>query len=68
MKDISMRQESIKSLKDNTGRNFLDLNRSNFLVDISPKTVVINEYSLSFQTAPITSWIYLKSDHFPLPH
>lgn len=36
MKDINMRQESIKIL-ENTGSNLLDLDCSKFLLDMSPK-------------------------------
>ena len=38
MKDLNVRQESIKILEENTGRNFFDLSCSNFLLDTSPKT------------------------------
>ena len=35
MKDLSVRQESIKSLEENIGSNLSDLNYSNFLQDMS---------------------------------
>ena len=35
MKDLSVRQESIKSLQENIGSNLSDLNYSNFLQDMS---------------------------------
>ena len=37
MKDLNMRQESIKMLEENTGSNLFDLGRSNFLLGTSPK-------------------------------
>ena len=37
MKDINVRQETIKLLGQNTGSNLFDFSRSNFLLDTSPK-------------------------------
>ena len=37
MKDLNVRQESIKNLEENTGSNHFDLGCSNFLLDMSPK-------------------------------
>jgi len=37
MKDLNVRQESIKILEENTGSNLCDLRRGNFLLDTSPK-------------------------------
>ena len=37
MKDLNVRWESIKILKENTGSNLFDLSRSNFFLDTSPK-------------------------------
>ncbi|KAF0875931.1 LIN1 transcriptase, partial [Crocuta crocuta] len=37
IKDLNVRQESIKTLEEKAGKNLLDLNHSNFLVDTSPK-------------------------------
>ena len=37
MKDLNVKQESIKILEENTGSNLFDLSRSNFLLDTSPK-------------------------------
>ena len=37
MKDLNVRQESIKIPEENTGSNLFDLGHSNFLLDISPK-------------------------------
>ena len=37
MKDLNVRQESIKTLEEKTGNNLFDLNCSNFLLDTSPK-------------------------------
>ena len=37
MKDLNVRQETIKTLEEKTGNNLFDLSRSNFLLDTSPK-------------------------------
>ena len=37
MKDLNVKQQIIKILRENTGRNLFDLSRSNFLPDTSPK-------------------------------
>ena len=38
MKDLNVRQETIKILQENTGSNLFDLGHSNFLLDMSPET------------------------------
>ena len=37
MKDLNVRQESIKLLEENIGSNLFDLSRSNFFLETSPK-------------------------------
>ena len=37
MKDLNVRQETIKTLEEKAGNNFFDLSCSNFLLDTSPK-------------------------------
>ena len=37
MKDLNVRQESIKILEENTSNNLFNLGRSNFFLDTSPK-------------------------------
>ena len=37
MKDLNVKQKSIKILEENTGSNLFDLSHSNFLLDMSPK-------------------------------
>ena len=37
IKDPNVRQETIKTLKENAGKNLFDLSHSNFLLDTSPK-------------------------------
>ncbi|KAF0882992.1 LIN1 transcriptase, partial [Crocuta crocuta] len=38
IKDLNVRQETIKTLEKKAGNKLFDLHRSNFLIDISPKT------------------------------
>ena len=38
IKDLNVRQETIKTLEDKAGKDLSDLSRSNFLLDTSPKT------------------------------
>ena len=37
MKDLNVRQEAIKILKEKAGKNLFDLSRSNFLLNMSPE-------------------------------
>ena len=37
IKDLNVRQETIKTLEEKTGNNLFDLSCSNFLFDTSPK-------------------------------
>ncbi|KAF0875294.1 LIN1 transcriptase, partial [Crocuta crocuta] len=37
IKDLNVRQETINTLEEKAGNNLLDLHRSNFLLDTSPK-------------------------------
>ena len=37
MKDLNVRQEAIKTLKEKAGKNLFDLGHSNFLLDMSPE-------------------------------
>ena len=37
MKDLNVRQETIKILEKNTGNHLSDLSHSNFLLDMSPE-------------------------------
>ena len=43
MKDVNVRQESIKILEENTGSNLFDIGHSNFFHDTSPKAREIKE-------------------------
>ena len=37
MKDLNVRQNTIKTLEEKTGKNLFDLSHSNFFLDVSPK-------------------------------
>ena len=37
IKDLDVRQETIKTLEEKAGKNLSDLSRNNFLLDTSPK-------------------------------
>ena len=43
MKDLSVRQESIQILEENTGSNLFDIGHSNFFQDTSPKARETNK-------------------------
>ena len=38
MKDLNVRQETIKTLEEKAGNNLFDISHSNFSVDTPPKT------------------------------
>ena len=50
MKDLNMRQESIKILEENTERNLCDLSYNNFFLSMSPKG----------KKAKINYWDFIK--------
>ena len=56
MKDLSVRQESIQILEENTGSNLFDLGHSNFLLDTSPKARETK--------AKINFWDFIKIKSF----
>ena len=52
MKDLNVKQESIKILEENTGSNLCDLGPSNFLLETSPKAREIK--------AKMNYWDFMK--------
>ena len=52
MKDLKMRQESIKIIEENTGSNLFDLGHSNFFLDTLPKARATK--------AKINYWDFIK--------
>ena len=56
MKDLNMRQKTIKILEENTGSNHFDLTRSNLLLDMLPKAREIK--------AKINYWDFIKIKSF----
>ena len=43
IKDLNVRQETIKTLEEKAGYNLFDLSHSNFLLDTSPKARELKE-------------------------
>ena len=56
MKDLNVRQETIKILQKKTGSNFFDLSHSNFLLDMSPEAREIK--------AKMNYWNLMKTKSF----
>ena len=56
MKDLNVRQETIKILEENTGTNLFDLGQNNFLLDVSPEAREI--------IAKINYWDLIKIKSF----
>ena len=52
IKDLNVRQETIKTLEEKAGKNLFDLSHSNFLLDTSPKARELK--------AKMNSWDLLK--------
>ena len=60
IKDLSVRQETIKILEEKTGSNLFDLGHSNFLLDMSPEARKSKAKMNSWDLIKITSfWGYL---------
>ena len=55
-KDLNVRQETIKILKEKTGNNLFDLSHSNFLLDVSPEAREIK--------AKMNYWDLIKTKTF----
>ena len=56
MKDLNMRQESIKILEENTGSNLFDIGHGNFFQETSPKA--------SETKAKMNFWDFIKIKSF----
>ena len=56
MKDLNVRQESIKILEENTGSNLFDLGCNNFRLDTSPKAMETK--------AKMNYWDFIKIKSF----
>ena len=56
MKDINVRQETIKILEENTGNNLFDISCGNFLLDMSPEATETK--------AKINHWDLIKIKSF----
>ena len=55
-KDLNIRHDTIKLLKENIGKTFLDINRSNIILDQFPKAKEIK--------AKINKWDLIKLKRF----
>ena len=56
MKDLNVRQETLKILKENTASNLFDLNRRNFLLDTSPEAQETK--------AKVNDWDFIEIQRF----
>ena len=56
IKDLNVRQETIKTLEEKAGKNLSDLSRSNFLLDTSPKARELK--------AKMNYWDFMKIKSF----
>ena len=56
MKDLNVRQETIKILEEKTGSNLFDFSHSNFLLDMSPEAREIK--------AKVNYWDLSKTESF----
>ena len=56
MKDLNVRQETIKTLEDKTGNNLFDVSHCNFLLNTSPKAKELK--------AKINYWDLMKVKSF----
>ena len=59
MKNLNIRQESIKILEDSTGSNLFDVGHSHFLLDMSPKAKETK--------AKMNYWDFIKIKSFCTP-
>ena len=59
-KDLNMRQETMKILQENAGRNLFDLGHSNFLLDMSPAAREIKAKMNYWDLIKIKSFCTLK--------
>ena len=55
-KDLAIRMETIKLLKDNMSRTLFDINQNNIFLDLSPKAREIK--------AKINKWVVIKVKSF----
>ena len=60
MKDINVREKTIKTLEEKTGHNLFDLSPSNFLLDPSPKAREIKEKMNSWDLIKIKTFCTAK--------
>ena len=60
MKDLNLRQETIKTLDKKEGKNLFDLSRSNFLLDTSPKARELKAKRIYWDLMKIKSFCTAK--------
>ena len=62
MKDLSVRQESIKILEENIGSNLFDISHSNFFHDTSPKARETKEKMIFWDFIKIKTFCTAKDN------
>ena len=60
MKDLNVRQETIKTLEEKAGKNLSDLSRSNFLLDTSPRAMELKAKTNYWDLMKIKSFCTAK--------
>ena len=60
MKDLNVRQETIKTLEEKAGKNLFDLSRSNFFLNTSPKARELKANMSCWDTTKIKSFCTAK--------
>ena len=63
IKDLNVRLETMKLLKENMGRTLLDINHSNIFWDLSPKAKKIKGKINKWDLIKLQSFLHSKGNH-----